>query len=517
MSTGKSAGGDAESRLVQLTTRAGKNYGFDERHDPARPVDWWFQESTEGLVLFTVFYTQACRWSLCTGCNLPSVGSQFAVSFPAVVAQIDSLFAEPALDARLEDVEQVIVSNNGSVLDQVTFPSTALMYLIAKINLKLPRLRVLSLETRVEYVDMAELEFLSRAMKEREQPAEIELAVGFEAFSDRIRNDVFLKGLSTRAFEELVEKAAAHKLRLKCYFMQKPIVGMTDESRAEDIQQGIDYLASLAAATTSRSTCISTPPTSPAARRSKRASAPASTPSVAATQPAPSCTPAAKGSIYVGLTTKALPSKEARSAAGRKTSSRGFSVQQGEGFRGAGGTDRDVSPSAGLAAGLGAGSGRGSARRAWSGRDERGGVEWRGGFFWMEPLHAPLGGRHHPAGARATPSSPAATEIGPRRGLLAARDVHGEFCRSSCRHPPRPVVVSPALDAAGVVQSANHTRSGANQATPLVRPRRRLVRSSEMSGPISTVAGAVLSPTFHSAPAQKSTGVRIASSDRTHP
>jgi radical SAM enzyme (TIGR01210 family) len=246
MSTGKNVPGQSSTKLVQLTTRAGKSYAFDEAHDPASLVDWWFQESTEGLILFTVFYTQACRWSLCTGCNLPSVGSQFAVGFPSIIAQIDGLFAAPKLIEKRNEVRKVIVSNNGSVLDQVTFPSTALMYLIAQINLQLGNLQVLSLETRVEYVDVAELEFLARAMKEREHPAVIELAVGFEAFSDRIRNDVFLKGLSVRAFEELVAKAASHQLRLKCYFMQKPTVGMSDDEAVEDIQQGIDYLSSLA-------------------------------------------------------------------------------------------------------------------------------------------------------------------------------------------------------------------------------------------------------------------------------
>ena len=58
--------------LRRATARAGKTYAFDEAYDPSRPVDWWFQESTEGLVLFLVFYSQACRWSLRTGCTFPS-------------------------------------------------------------------------------------------------------------------------------------------------------------------------------------------------------------------------------------------------------------------------------------------------------------------------------------------------------------------------------------------------------------------------------------------------------------
>lgn len=62
--------------------KAGKTYGFNTDHDPDRLAQMWFQTSVEGLILFTVFYTQACRWSRCLGCNLPSMVSADPVPFP---------------------------------------------------------------------------------------------------------------------------------------------------------------------------------------------------------------------------------------------------------------------------------------------------------------------------------------------------------------------------------------------------------------------------------------------------
>ncbi len=59
---GRDTPGSVESQIVEATGRAGKTYSFDEAHEADRPADWWFQESHEGLILFTVFYTQACRW-----------------------------------------------------------------------------------------------------------------------------------------------------------------------------------------------------------------------------------------------------------------------------------------------------------------------------------------------------------------------------------------------------------------------------------------------------------------------
>ncbi|MBW2454738.1 MAG: hypothetical protein JRI68_09510 [Deltaproteobacteria bacterium] len=235
-----------EERLLDVTERVGKSYGFDNVHDPRRPVEFFFQESEEGVVLFLVFYTRACRWSLCTGCTLPSTGSQHPVGYRDIMAQIDCIFAEPEVGERAAEIRKVIVSNQGSVLDEDTFSSTALMYLIAKINLHLPLVSVVSLETRPEYVDDPELEFVARAIAESEGHTVLELAVGFEAFDDTIRNDHFRKGLSLNVFEELVDRIAAHGFHLKCYFMQKPVVGMTDEEAVTDIHAAIDYLARLA-------------------------------------------------------------------------------------------------------------------------------------------------------------------------------------------------------------------------------------------------------------------------------
>lgn len=238
---------DAATQILHGSQKAGKTYGFDEAHDPARPTDLWFQESDEGLVLFVVFYTQACRWSRCLGCNLPSKQSRRHISYKYLMAQVDHVLRLPEVAGRRADIRKVIASNNGSVLDEVTFSSTALVYFIANLNLQLPNLRTLSLETRPEYVDLPELEFLARVLAEGEQPTGLELAVGFEAFDERIRNAVFDKGLSLAAFEGLVRKVAPFGFRVKCYFMQKPVPGMSDEEAVADIRLAIDYLAEMTA------------------------------------------------------------------------------------------------------------------------------------------------------------------------------------------------------------------------------------------------------------------------------
>jgi len=238
----------AEKQILEGTRKARKDYRFDEQHDPHRPAQFWFQESDEGDILFVVFYSQACRWSRCLGCNLPARMSRQQIGFRALMAQVDHLFRQPDVTCRAGRLRKLIVSNNGSVLDQVTFSSTALMYLVAQANVHLPRLAVLTLETRVEYVEVEELEFLARALVEGETPSVLELGIGFEAFDDHTRNDLFLKGLRLADFERLCPMLAKHGFRLKCYFMQKPVPGMSDEEAVEDIRRAIDYLAGQAQA-----------------------------------------------------------------------------------------------------------------------------------------------------------------------------------------------------------------------------------------------------------------------------
>jgi hypothetical protein len=220
---------------------AHKTFAFTER-DPTIPAQWWFQREADGAVLFAVFYTRACRWNRCVGCNLPAVSSLHHVHYRDLMAQVDRLFGLEEVKARAAEIHKLVVSNNGSVLDQVTFPTTALFYLLARINTELPRLDVLSIETRAEYVEWDELSYIARALSERDRPGVLELAIGFEAFDDEIRNKAFRKGLSLETFEQLVNLMSLHRYRLKCYFMLKPVVGMTDDEAVADVCRGIDYL-----------------------------------------------------------------------------------------------------------------------------------------------------------------------------------------------------------------------------------------------------------------------------------
>lgn len=236
---------NVEQRIVRGHRLAGKTHAFNDGHDPNKPFNIFFQDSHEGLILFVIFYTQACQWERCLGCNLSSTAAKGHISFRQIMRQVDNLFSSHEVLHRAKEIRKVIVSNQGSVLDEDTFSTTALVYFAAKCNELLPNLAVLTLESRAEYVDEIELAMLARILKEGETPTTLEIAIGFEIFDDHIRNHMFVKGLTRTKFESMVEQLAKYSFRVKCYFMFKPVPHMTNEEAVRDIELAIDYLSQL--------------------------------------------------------------------------------------------------------------------------------------------------------------------------------------------------------------------------------------------------------------------------------
>lgn len=231
--------------INKINKDTGKFYEFMESHNPRLPADFWFQQPPEGFTLFLVLYSRTCRWAQCLGCNLPSLVSQYDVPFFNIMKQVDYIFDFMLSKEQKDNLKKIILSNNGSVLDEATFSTTALLYFVAKMNMNCRNISVLTLETRPEYVDLEELEVMHRALQEGPTPTDLEVAIGFEAFDDKIRNDVFKKGLSLDVFEAMVRKISKYGFRLKTYFMLKPVPNMSEEEAIADIVEGIEYLHSI--------------------------------------------------------------------------------------------------------------------------------------------------------------------------------------------------------------------------------------------------------------------------------
>ena len=211
--------------------------------DPTHVAQHWTYMDREGEALFLVFYTSACRWNRCHGCNLPSKSSPEHIGYQDIMAQIDNVLNH--YQDKLATFGRLVISNNGSVLDEHSFATTALVYLMARVNACMPNLQTVAIETRAEYVDWEEVAFLGRFAADHPRHYRLELTVGFEIFDAHLRNEVFHKGLPLNIFERMVHDASGHGVDVRAYFMFKALPNMTNEEADADIRAAIDYLAHL--------------------------------------------------------------------------------------------------------------------------------------------------------------------------------------------------------------------------------------------------------------------------------
>ena len=247
---------NTHARLVQTiernARRAKKCYRYDDESPINEPIMFFFQQSVEGLVLFIVFRTLPCVYNGCAFCRLPGTSTLREVDFRAIMRQIEYVFSHEDVVPRLDEISKLIISNQGSILDERTFDQLALMYLVSVAEDKCPHLASMCLETRICYVDNAEIALLGHAMAGGDSMTVLELGIGVEAFDDVVRNGVLRKNMHLvdhkNSLERLAERLSDFdelRFRIKVYFLQKPTEDMTDEEAVQDVKQCIDFLSEL--------------------------------------------------------------------------------------------------------------------------------------------------------------------------------------------------------------------------------------------------------------------------------
>jgi radical SAM enzyme (TIGR01210 family) len=205
--------------------------------DPRRPVFHWYRDTPAGTELVFSLYTRGCIYGLCSFCSLPSLSAgKHSISSDEIKAQVDFIVAQYDAE-KIACIEKVSVYNSGSVLDQRTLPTDALWHLFERVA-AFPRLKLVSLESRAEFVEAWEIE----GIKERLQGVELEIAVGYETHDERIRNKVLKKGLGERAFIGLCELLAHRKARLKAYVMVKPDAVLSESEGVDEAVRTLLFL-----------------------------------------------------------------------------------------------------------------------------------------------------------------------------------------------------------------------------------------------------------------------------------
>lgn len=210
-----------------------------------QPTQFWFYKGEQGRGLFLVLFGKRCAYAQCASCNLHMIGRDNSLNVSDYYAQVDETLDRLLTSTERQSLTETILSNNGSLFDQKTFPISALLYSVVRIAEALPKLKKVTLETRAEYVDEARMALVKESLEAVRPDITLELAIGVEMQDEHLRNKVFKKGLSNQSLRRCAKSVASASSSLRLYYMYKPLPNMTDEEAQCDILQALEYASCL--------------------------------------------------------------------------------------------------------------------------------------------------------------------------------------------------------------------------------------------------------------------------------
>jgi radical SAM enzyme (TIGR01210 family) len=187
--------------------------------------------------LVVVFFTKRCQYQ-CSFCTLPTASAYSEVSTDDIRKQLDHAFEYAG--SNLREIELVSLGNEGSILDESTFPREQLNHVLSRCSL-LPSIREVVLETRAEFASEALLDDILALIR----PSKLTLKIGLESADDRIREEILRKRMNLRDFERVVEMLGRKRIGLASYVLLKADPAHSDEEGREDARKTCEYLKQL--------------------------------------------------------------------------------------------------------------------------------------------------------------------------------------------------------------------------------------------------------------------------------
>jgi archaeosine synthase beta-subunit len=167
------------------------------------------------------FRSNGCLWDKqaggCTMCGFWSETAQF--KRPITHQNFVNQFVDVLQTHELQKYPVLSLYNAGSLLAEPEIPFSAVEEIMGLVARKLPDLKRVIIESKVEYVDKEKLRTLKNILGNRTQLA---LAIGFESQDDTVRNLCINKGCSKKLFENCIEFTGSEGLHSIVYLILKP-------------------------------------------------------------------------------------------------------------------------------------------------------------------------------------------------------------------------------------------------------------------------------------------------------
>jgi radical SAM enzyme (TIGR01210 family) len=216
-------------------------------------INMWFYNSILGKALFVVLYGPKCRYKTdfggCAGCNLPTVSSKNIIpNEDDYKKQINNIFDNLLSSKEKKSIKELMLSNNGSILDDKTISNQSLSYIVTKSIESLEKVTKIIFETRIDnYTNVKQLSYVKQLIHNNSKNIQLEIAIGFEIFDDNLRNGFYKKGLEKAILEEKIKYLSNLNFSFKVYMMFKAVPDryMNVDDAIDDINQASKYFSNL--------------------------------------------------------------------------------------------------------------------------------------------------------------------------------------------------------------------------------------------------------------------------------
>lgn len=186
------------------------------------------------------FRSNGCVWCKHTGgCSMCGFWNETTQGKTIITAEEFVTQFKNVLSAHdLKSYASLSLYNAGSFLNEQEIPFSAAEEIFSLVSEKLPNLRQLIIESRVENISEEKLRALQKILG---TDIRLSIGIGFESQNDVIRNLILNKGVSKRHFEKCIEITNALNIQPIAYLMIKPPF-LTEAEAIEDAVESAKYL-----------------------------------------------------------------------------------------------------------------------------------------------------------------------------------------------------------------------------------------------------------------------------------
>lgn len=206
---------ELRSRIAEL-----RKPHLEARATP-RPSFWTRQDRMfhgKGVVHYVILDTGGCHWAKgsggCAMCGYVTDTCMREVTPAEMADQVEQVMTRIP---RSKGPFGVKVFTSGSFFDERELSLESRGHLLDALS-KLEGLAELTVESRPEHIDKEAVSMLQARLPK----AEVEVAIGLESSSDRVRDECIGKGFTLRQFELACKLIRSEGARIKAYVLLKP-------------------------------------------------------------------------------------------------------------------------------------------------------------------------------------------------------------------------------------------------------------------------------------------------------